>query len=203
MFPGGRRQRRRAEPADPESVGFVRRRETVLGPGVQLRHHRHAAESRAAATVFRIVVHVRRRHAAATATPAATATATAPAAATATATAPPIFVVVVHLVFVRRSSSSRRQVSSRRRRGRPTVVQAIRVAGVRRRRFRTGVRRVLQKAHRVARHVQVVVERILFFCTFSSTGQPAKVRNRDRGIINYYIIIIIIIIIIYFSTSKT
>lgn len=56
--PGGRCKRRRTEPADPESVGFVRRRQTVLGPSVQLRNHRHAGESRTSATA--VVFAVRR-----------------------------------------------------------------------------------------------------------------------------------------------
>lgn len=44
---GGRRKRRRTEPTNPEPARFVRRRQTVSGPGVQ-QFQQHAAQSRAA-----------------------------------------------------------------------------------------------------------------------------------------------------------
>lgn len=203
--PGGRRARRRTEPADPESVGFVRRRQTVLGPGVQLRHHRHAAESRSAAAAAVIVINVtrcRRRN-----------------------DAPSLFIVVVPLRRRRcrrrrhgRQVAPSRQRGSRHRRGRPTtVVQEIRIARVRRRqrrwRFGAGRCRIVQKAdHRVvARHGQVVVvviiiivvkqRVVLFVRTLSAASQPTQVRNfadhtvRGDGItIIYYIFTIFIYI---------
>jgi len=112
--PGGRCKRRRTEPADPEAVGFVRRRQTVLRPGVQLWNHRHAGESRTSAAA--VIVAVRRRY---------------------DATPPLVDIVVSLLVVCNRLrsigqvSSSRRHRRCRRDRSTTIVVQEISIARVR------------------------------------------------------------------------
>lgn len=166
--PGGRRQQRRTEPADSRSVRFVRRRQTVLGNGVQLRwYDRHAAKSRtttaAAATIVRFIIAVRFRYDA----------------------SPPLVIIVV-VVPLGHGRCLLKVAPSRHRRDRPTaaaiVVPEIRFARLGQRLGDHRGRTVLQKAHPdVTRHGQDVVlgvRRIVLFLRtqFSDARQPTQVR---------------------------